>query len=120
MANEISTRFELKYASGNANFTLPGFNLQIDSTGAPRVYSVQGISTTYEALDFGEVTSNGAFFARNLSAANDVEIGIEVSAAFEPFATLAPGQWAFLPKVEDLFAKASAGTVDLEFALFSE
>jgi hypothetical protein len=47
-----------------------------------------------------------------------VQLGLDVSGAFYPFAKLLPGQWAWVPLATlSIYAKADTASVDLEYTI---
>jgi hypothetical protein len=122
MASELTTQFSLSYTKGNDSFNIAAIAQQQDVSSGVRAAQVQNIGTTYEALSLGDVgTDGGAFFARNLDATNFIEIGREISAAFQPFVKLKPGEFCFLSGVsdKDLFSKADTAAVNLLFGIWN-
>ena len=99
----------------------PSRSYQQTLTSSIRVAGVQDIGTTYEAIDLATVaTDGGPAFFYNRDDTNFVEIGREISAAFEAFIKLPPGTGCFLPGIsdKDLFARANTAAVKLEYFIF--
>lgn len=121
MANEITSQLSFSYAKGNDSFRISIDQKQNVSSGI-RVSQVQIIGTTYEALSLGDVgTDGGAFFARNLDATNYVEIGREISAAFQAFVKLKPGEFCFISGLSSrsLYAKANTAATNLLYGIWN-
>jgi hypothetical protein len=76
---------------------------------------IQIVGTTHEAIRLGDVTTAGAMVLRNLDDENFVEIGRVISAAFEPFDTIGPGEARVIkpPSGVTLYAKADTDSVRL-------
>lgn len=123
MTNTLAANVSVRYTAADApDITIGAKQFSLTLTSALRVQGVQNIGTTYEAIDLATMASDGgpAYFF-NRDDTNFVEIGREISAAFEAFAKIPPLTGAFLPGVsdKDLFAKADTATVDLEYAIFA-
>lgn len=122
MTNTLRSTITVRYsATGAPDINIAAQQVSQTLTSNLRVQGVQNIGTSYEVVDLATVASDGgpAYFF-NRDDTNFVEIGREISAAFEAFAKLPPLTGAFLPGVsdKDLFAKADTAAVDLEYAIW--
>jgi hypothetical protein len=115
MANEIYVSAQLKIDKGSSSRERRrSFNAT--QTGTHHNHISQTISTTYGALtiDSGVATAGYAYFC-NLDSTNYVEIGLQVSAAFQPFIKLKPGEVAICRlSTTALYARANTASVVLE------
>jgi hypothetical protein len=114
----------LQITSG-ANFTIDGVleyqditrQQSITLTGDTVVRIRQTIGfAAHEALVTTDLSSYGWGRFWNKDDANFVQVGTDVSAAFEPFLELLPGEWSGwmrFPSGIVLYAKADTGAVDL-------
>lgn len=93
--------------------------LRVSQAAIHKTSQVQTIGTTYEALTVGaDVATAGWAFFRNLDATNFVEIGLEVSSAFQTLMKLMPGECALLPlATKALYARANTAAVKLDFTI---
>lgn len=120
MANTLTVLLQLTYkdSEGVVRFAVPGKTANQSITSNLLSIGVQSIGTSYEAIDLANVASDGgAVYLFNRDSTNFVEVGREISAAFESFITIAPGEFAYLPGAsdKDLFAKADTAAIDLEY-----
>lgn len=122
MANEISFQFSFQVSNGTY---VPGPWSANDSYNQNAQGAVGGIitaTTTATNVDYGDVTALGYSLWKNLDNVNNVLIGIVVSATFEPFCLLQPGEEAVFriqPGVT-LQVKSSASTVDTQYWILSD
>lgn len=107
-----------------ANDDLPGeapFDASIDLAQVDgliaRGTQVVGFAA-HELLDLGDVASPSVIVIRNLDAANFVEIGRVISAAFEPFAAVGPGELAVIKPAAGQTLYAKADTADVRISRF--
>jgi hypothetical protein len=78
MANEFTVQFNLVLANGNYGDRISLGQLNFDQAAIGRGGHVQSVGTTEETLDFGDVSTEGLFYVRNLDGTNFVEIGPQV------------------------------------------
>lgn len=122
MANEIKTSLTLDVSNGSLEVSKKSGRLLADMTGPAYSGGVQNIGTTHEQLtvDAGVGTAGVAWF-RNLDDTNFVEIGTDVSASFEAFAKLKPGEVGMIRLATTaVYAKADTAAVDLEYLIFED
>lgn len=91
MANEITTKIEQNLTNGDLKDSVT-LSFRTDQVTAVAAGSCQIVGTTEEALYLGDVSSPGPSVIINLDATNYIEIGRVISASFEPFAKLMPGE----------------------------
>ena len=125
MADEFTVSGTLKIVKGFLEDSKKVTNLSITQTGDGAAGGVQNIGTSAEALEMGDVSTEGMFWFRNLAAAggNFVQIGQDVSAGgFEEFLKLNPGEFALgrldLATGGVLQAKADTGAVELQYMIY--
>lgn len=122
MADEITINAFMRAAKGGLEIARQQNGLNRDMAGQAYSAEVQTIGfAAHEALDIGAdlATASYAWF-RNLDETNFVEVGLEVSAAFEPFIKLLPGEVALVPLATvALYAQADTGAVKLEFIILA-
>lgn len=122
MANTLVSNIGLSYREDTATrMSIPTQQVTQTLTSSIRVQGVQNIGTTYEAIDLATLaTDGGPAYFYNRDDTNFVEIGREISAAFQAFVKIPPQSHAFLPGAsdKDLFAKADTAAVDLEYVIW--
>ena len=122
MANTLVSTVGLSYREDNtARMLIPTLQVTQTLTSAIRVQGVQNVGTTYEVIDLASLaTDGGPAWFYNRDDTNFVEIGREISAAFEAFLKIPPQCVAFLPGVsdKDLYAKADTAAIDLEYIIW--
>lgn len=68
------------------------------------VNSTQEVGTTYEGVDFGDLSTPGIAIIENVDETNYCEINIGITG--DPFATLEPGQHCMVPLgIDFIYAK---------------
>lgn len=90
-----------------------------DHTPAGDVYvaAIQAIGTTAEAFALGDATTYGWSFFKNLSATEDVQIGLD-SSGFLPLAALKPGEWCVIPLAVAPWGKSlGVGAIKVQYAI---
>jgi hypothetical protein len=118
MADEITVSIRLQVAKGSLGIDKNPGDFTPDMAGSLYVAKVVEVGTATHEIVFtaGDIGTEGWCYVQNLSAANLVTIGLDVSAAFCPFAKLLPGEaslFRLAPGV-DIYAKATTGDVNLE------
>ena len=121
MADEISLNASLTITATNFKESYAPGGLSIDLASTAGAGGSQTIGTAYEQITKGDTTDGGVFFFRNVDETNFVEIGIEHSGStFVAFLKLLPGEYAVgRLSSATIYAKASAGTVNLQYRLLS-
>jgi len=122
MANEITTKLTMGVEKSNLKINKESGRIQVDMTGTAYSGGVQNIGTSHEQLvvDSGVGTAGVAWF-RNLDATNFVEIGTDVSASFEAFAKLKPGEAGMIRLATTaIYAQADTTAVDLEYIIIED
>tara|TARA_R100001086_G_scaffold169725_5_gene92520 strand:+ start:5450 stop:5815 length:366 start_codon:yes stop_codon:yes gene_type:complete len=120
MADEISYTASLAINATNfvESFT-PG-KLSIDLASTAGSGGSQVIGTGHEAIAKGDTAAGGVAFFRNLDETNYVEIGLEVSSAFQPMVKLLAGEYALMRlATADVFAKANTANINLQYRMLS-
>lgn len=120
MANEITLTAGLKVAATNLSESFQPGALSIDLASTAGAGGAQTIGTSYEQVTKGDTTDGGVFFFRNTDDTNYVEIGVEVSSTFYPLIKLLAGEYAVgRLATADVFAKANAAAVNLQYRMLS-
>lgn len=78
----------------------------------------QVVGTTPETLDLGDVSSPSLVIVRNLDPENTIELGRMISASFEPFQAISPGEIAVLKPADGTVLYAQADTADVRIGRF--
>ncbi len=89
-------------------------SLAVDMVASPMIQNVQTVATSAELLVVGDVStgSPGFGYFQNLDATNNLLMALS-SDFSDHFATLLPGEFAFIPlKTGVIYVKSSASTVD--------
>jgi len=123
MANEISYTLQANLSNSGLIDNFSSGSLSADQANARMIRNVQQIGTTAggEALQMGDVTGNGIAIFKNLDDTNFVEIGRSISAAFEAFLRLLPGESALLRlSTTAPYAKADTSAVELDYRVYEE
>lgn len=92
MANEIQITTGLTVTKNSTTTRLDVANESHDMSGSIRVDNIQTIGTTYEVIYKGDIGTIGFMQFVNLDSTNYVDIGREISAAFEAFIRVMPGK----------------------------
>jgi hypothetical protein len=80
MADEITVKPYLKLLKGNHSETIAPTAYTVDQTGIGAWKSVQNIGTSEESIGtFGDVTTEGWCYMRNLDTTNYVQIGFSTA-----------------------------------------
>lgn len=120
MANEVTVSAQLAVRSGNldmADSSRAQFDLA--DTTPPVAAGVATIGTTHEAIPMGDVSAAGWAYFKNVGTTNEVQIGVDVSSTFYPFAELEPGEFAVLPLGTNApYAKADTAAEPLQYKIY--
>ncbi len=80
MANEISVTAKLQCANGNHDLKITPSRHQFDQAAVGAYDVINNIATTEESIaTFGDVTTEGWCYIRNLDATNYVQIGFSTA-----------------------------------------
>jgi hypothetical protein len=117
MANEITARVGLEVLkSGVPEISKIPAQFKITMTGTDLILSTQAIGTAAEAIVKGEVSTIGMCLFHNLDATNYVEIGHDVSAAFEADIRINAGEWCLVRLTQGTpQARANTAAVQIEY-----
>ncbi len=121
MADEIMVQSSVRLTNGSLSATHDLGTQSIDQAGQRKSGDTQDIGTgAHEALVFGaDFGTPGSGWFANLDDANVVQVGVDSAGTFEPFLTLQPGIGCWVPVGrKDLYAKATGGTVKLDYELY--
>jgi len=115
MAGEItlSTSLSVRHSPFEYNHTSRQ-TIDQNGIGGGNPGTVQ-LTTTAQAVSFGDVSTPGIVVFQNLDSTDSVYIGIDVASTFYPFAQLKPGE-DFVIRVYPtlaLYAKAVTNTANL-------
>lgn len=95
-------------------------NLQITQIGEGMSSGIQNIGTSAEAINIGDVATEGIAVFENLDATNFVEIGWDAT-GFQSAFKLLPGQFAIVPLNPSRTWQAQANTAAVElYSAFCE
>ena len=114
MADEITIKPYLKLLKGNHTQTISPTAYTVDQTGIGAWHSVQNIGTSEESItSFGDVTTEGWTYLRNLDTTNYVQIGF---ATTDYGMRLEAGETACfrMEPAADLFLKANTAACEVE------
>ncbi len=123
MANEITVSCSMKVVNGNMRFDRKINSVQVDQAAVGSNGGVQEIGfAAHEVIALGDLGTLGYVILRNLDDTNFVEIGRDIAAAFQSFASLKPGEpqlFRFAAGVVP-YAQADTAAVDLEFMILGD
>jgi len=125
MANELTLTGSISYEKDNDSVTFSPDSTDITVSGQQRTGGVQLLTTSHEALVMNEVlvSTQGWFWARNIGTDTDtaVQIGIVVSTTFHDVLELKGGEFCMSRLAgEQLYAKATSGTLYLEYFIIED
>ncbi len=113
MANEISLSINFAVSKGGASVSGQS-NASLTMSGEQFISNVQIIGITNETLVFGDVSTIGYVYCKNLDATNFVTISVD-SAQAQVIAKLLPGEACiFKPGTTTVNAKADTAPVNLQ------
>lgn len=121
MADEFKLRFSYLVENGFFRDSFQGGQINIDQASPGRGGYVQVIGTSEETVVFGDVTTEGLLFMRNLDATNFITFGPD-STGMKVVGKLKPGEVAFFrvdPAVV-LKAKADTASCKLDVRLYED
>ena len=110
MANEITLKFSLQAENGFLKQSVNIGQLQVDQAAAGMAGGAQEIGTSEEIVDFGDVSTEGLLFLRNLDDTNYIEFGPEDTGAMVAVGKLEPGEFAFFRVKPSVVLRAQADT----------
>ena len=116
MANEITLNLSMSVSKGFLTASRAVQPLRVTMAGTRYSDNGQAIGfAAHEQVVIGaDVGTEGYAFFRNLDATNFVQIGVDVSGTFYPFAKLKAGEAAVLRLATGtIYAKADTASVDL-------
>lgn len=122
MADEITlTSGMVVSKTGGVSVTVPSATNRVDMAGNYATTSVQSVGfSAHELLVISaDLATAGYAMFKNLDATNYVEIGTDVSAAFNAFLKLLPGESAGpMPLATTaIYAKANTAAVKLQYTV---
>lgn len=121
MADEITINATLSIDNGNYAATRRTSRLQATQSTLGGNAAVQSVSTSYEALALGDVSTEGWCYVRNLDSTNFVELGLEVSSTFYGFTKLEAGEPAlFRVSDQTIYAQADTSAVKIDLLMLEE
>lgn len=122
MANEIAVKVFLSVSkTGVPEVSKSPAQFNVTMTGTDLILATQIIGTSAEAIVKGEVTTPGMCLFHNLDAANYIEIGHDVSAAFEADIKIKAGEWALVRLAQTApQARANTNPVILEYFMIED
>lgn len=85
----------------------------ITQAGTNNIGNVQNIGATTEQLVYGDVTTIGYLFIKNLDATNYIEFDLNTPVSTTAFCRLLPGESAFIPtRQTTIYGKANTAACD--------
>jgi hypothetical protein len=108
--NAMKVTAGLQCVNGFMNDVLPPASITVSQSAVGRGGSAQSIGTSEEVVDFGDITTNGYAFIRNLDPANYVVYGPESGGAMVVFGKLKAGEFALLRISPTIVMRAKADT----------
>lgn len=122
MANEITAKVYLSVSkTGVPEVTKQPSQFQMTMTGTDLVLATQAVGTAAENINKGEITAVGMCLFHNLDATNYVEIGHDVSAAFEADIKIKAGEWALVRLGQNTpQARANTAAVQIEYLMLED
>jgi hypothetical protein len=121
MAGSIKLKLGITASYGSGALSLDhSRSLTVTTAGDHPHATVQDVGfAAHEALVIpAEIGTAGWAWFQNMDATNFVQIGLDVSAAFVPFAKLLPGEaTAIRLSTDAIYAKADTGAVKLYFLI---
>jgi hypothetical protein len=121
MAGTVAASVTLTVRNGDVNDNTTLNCSGVVQTTQGKAGGIQVVGTTHEALDVGDVATNGWIIAQNLDATNFVELGRDVSAAFYGTVRIEPGEIAALRLSQaTIYAQADTASVRLFYALYED
>jgi hypothetical protein len=120
VANELTISSSLNFVKSGRSVGLQRNGIQADVTGLDYVKQTQNIGVTEEALDLGDISTNGWVMFVNRSASYEIRIRAASGAA--DLISMLPGEHAgpFRLKAAAPYAIAITGAAQLEMLLIEE
>ena len=127
MANEITYQFQLSLANGGVTDSHASGTQNVDQSAAGMVKNVQGISNAAagDALDLGSVATPGYAYFVNLddpeTSTDYLLIGRQDGGTFREVIRLNAGEQVLVRLTSAApYAKASAGTIEMMYAIYED
>jgi hypothetical protein len=124
MANEISYTVQTSLSNNGLTDNFSSGAKAVDQTNRRMVRNVQeiGTGTTGESLELGDLIDVGVAVFNNLDDTNFVEVGQQVSGAFEALIKLKPGEVFLFRLTSGLapYARADTGLVELDYRIYDD
>lgn len=92
MSNEITWTSNFSCTNGAYSDKWSIGTSRIDQGSQGASAGIMSTSTSAANVPYGSVSSVGWLLLCNIDASHNIDVGINVSATFEPFATLLPGE----------------------------
>ncbi len=122
MASEISLNVTMSCSNGS--FRPPAWNESAAFTQSAIEASggVLNLTTTYATIPLASLATLGYAMVKNIDVTNNLEVGIEVTAALVSVMTLKPGEFALFRFKSGVVpaAKASSGTAKLMYYILND
>ncbi len=121
MANEIKLRLSFLVENGFFKDSFQGGQINIDQANPGRGGYVQVIGTSEEIIVFGDVTTGGVLFMRNLDSTNFITYGPDNSGMVGG-SKMKPGEPAFfrITPGTTWLAKADTASCKLDVRLYED
>lgn len=113
MSNATTLTAALAISGAGVSISGTVSGLSITQAGTNSIGNVQNIGTTTEQLTFGDVTTIGYLFVKNLDATNYVEFDLNTPVAGTAFSKLLPGEAFVIPtRQTTIYGKANTAACD--------
>jgi len=120
MAGELTTAVSFRYSKNGVELAR-SIGGTIDVSGNAFCYAIQNIGTTEENLIVNDVSTNGYCIVKNVDATNYVTLGKTISAVYQPFLKIKPGESQLIRfDSGTIQAKANTAAINLEYWLISD
>lgn len=121
MAGTVAASVTLGVRNGDMNDNLTLSCSGVIQTTQGKAGGIQLVATSHEALDVGDVATNGWLIVQNLDDTNFVEIGRDVSATFYGVVRVEAGEVAvFRLSQATIYAQADTAAVRLWYNLYED
>ena len=123
MAGSITSTITLAVENGSYNPPTISQTQTQTQTGQGIISSIQEIGTSAEAIAYGDLSSCGVAFFKNLDTTNYVQLGPDSSGTQVTMLRIGPGEWSGPMSLEPgttLKATANTGACKLWFQICQE
>lgn len=114
MAGTIAPTFSATTLNGTFRDSIIESGVSVVQTAIGRGGYVQTIGTTEEVVDFGDVTTEGYLYLKNVDPTNYVTYGPEDTGSMVVMGKLKPGEFAWFRVAPTVVMRAQADTADVQ------